>query len=98
TSVTARLLAGRWSDRRGPRGLLPGALLLTVAGVLLLVRVDDPAAAVAGAVLFGTGFGVAQAASLVLMFGRVPADRYGAVSSLWNASYDAGMGLGAAGF
>jgi predicted MFS family arabinose efflux permease len=32
------------------------------------------------------------------MFDRVPASGYGAVSAVWNLAYDAGMGLGAAGF
>jgi predicted MFS family arabinose efflux permease len=41
---------------------------------------------------------VAQNASLSLMYERVPASGYDAVSALWNLSYDAGMGLGAAGF
>ena len=46
----------------------------------------------------GAGFGVAQNASLSLMYDRVPASGYDAVSALWNLSYDAGMGLGAVGF
>jgi len=53
---------------------------------------------VIGMVVFGAGFGVAQNASLSLMFDRVPASGYGAVSAVWNLAYDAGMGLGAAGF
>ena len=52
----------------------------------------------AGSVIFGPGFGVAQNASLSLMYERAPASGYDAVSALWNLSYDAGMGLGAVGF
>ena len=33
-----------------------------------------------------------------LMYARVPESGYGTVSALWNLAYDAGMGLGAAGF
>jgi predicted MFS family arabinose efflux permease len=51
-----------------------------------------------GAVLLGAGFGVAQNASLTLMFDRVSAAGYDMVSAVWNLAYDAGMGLGAAGF
>jgi predicted MFS family arabinose efflux permease len=32
------------------------------------------------------------------MYARVPASGYGTVSALWNLAYDAGWGLGAAGF
>jgi predicted MFS family arabinose efflux permease len=52
----------------------------------------------AGAVLFGAGFGVAQNASLTLMYSRVAEPGYSMVSAVWNLAYDAGMGLGAAGF
>ena len=48
--------------------------------------------------VFGAGFGVAQNATLSLMYARVPESGYGTVSALWNLAYDAGMGLGAAGF
>ena len=48
--------------------------------------------------LFGGGFGIAQNASLALMFQRVAKSRYDAVSALWNAAYDAGLGIGGAGF
>jgi predicted MFS family arabinose efflux permease len=52
----------------------------------------------AGALLFGAGFGVSQNASQALMFERVSPSGYGMVSALWNLAYDAGLGLGAAGF
>jgi MFS family permease len=49
-------------------------------------------------VLFGAGFGVAQSASLALMFDRVRPSGYGAVSAVWNIAYDAGYGLGSIAF
>jgi predicted MFS family arabinose efflux permease len=52
---------------------------------------------VAGATTFGVGFGVLQNATLSLMYSRVPAAGFGAVSALWNAAYDLGMGAGAIG-
>jgi predicted MFS family arabinose efflux permease len=48
--------------------------------------------------LFGAGFGVTQNASLALLFQRVSTSGYGMVSALWNLAYDAGLGVGAAGF
>ncbi|MCZ4125456.1 MFS transporter, partial [Streptomyces sp. H39-S7] len=52
----------------------------------------------AGVTLFGIGFGIAQNATLTLMYARVPASGYGTVSALWNVAYDAGMGAGAVGY
>lgn len=69
-----------------------------MAGILALVLVGTPIAVLAGMALFGVGFGVSQNASLNLMFNRVSSAGYGAVSALWNLAYDAGMGLGAAGY
>jgi predicted MFS family arabinose efflux permease len=77
--------------------VIPG-LLAAATGVLALVVVGSPAVVMAGMVLFGVGFGVSQNASLALMFDRVSSQGYGAVSALWNLAYDAGMGLGAAGY
>jgi predicted MFS family arabinose efflux permease len=66
--------------------------------VLALAWTSSAAAVLAGMVLFGAGFGVSQNASLALMFDRVSSTGYGAVSALWNLAFDAGLGLGAAGF
>jgi MFS family permease len=97
-ATLARYVAGRYSDRHGSGGLLVPGLLAAAAGALALVFASTPAAALGGAVLFGIGFGVIQNATLALMYARVPASGYGTVSALWNLAYDAGWGLGAAGF
>jgi predicted MFS family arabinose efflux permease len=97
-ATLTRWWAGRYGDRHGPAGLLTPGLLVSAAGVLALVLTASPAAVLAGMVLFGAGFGVAQNASLALMFTRVPASGYGTASALWNLAYDGGLGLGAAGF
>jgi predicted MFS family arabinose efflux permease len=68
------------------------------AGMLTLSLAAVPAAAMVGAALLGTGFGLAQNASLTLMYARVPEAGYSTVSAVWNLAYDGGMGLGAAGF
>jgi predicted MFS family arabinose efflux permease len=98
TATVARCLAGRYGDRHGQGGLLLAGVLAAAAGTLALVFASAPAAAIGGAVLFGAGFGVTQNATLAQMYARVPASGYGTVSALWNLAYDAGWGLGAAGF
>jgi predicted MFS family arabinose efflux permease len=97
-STLSRWWAGRHGDRHGAAGLLAPAVLVSAAGVAALVLVANPAATLIGMLVFGAGFGVAQNASLSLMYARVPASGYGAVSAVWNLAYDAGFGAGAAGF
>ncbi|MET8772781.1 MFS transporter [Streptomyces sp. NPDC004658] len=97
-STAARWAAGRYGDRRGSARLVVPGLLVSAAGLSALAATSSPVAVLVGAAVFGTGFGVAQNATLTLMYGRVSAASYGTVSALWNLAYDGGMGVGAAGF
>ncbi|MFI2608491.1 MFS transporter [Kitasatospora sp. NPDC018619] len=97
-ATATRWLAGRHGDRRGSAGLVVPGLLVSVAGVLLLASTGSPAAVVAGAVVFGAGFGATQNATLSLMYARVPPTGYGTVTALWNVAFDGGMGVGAVAF
>jgi predicted MFS family arabinose efflux permease len=97
-AIGGRWLAGRYGDRRGSTRLLGPGVLIAAAGMLALSLAAIPAVMLAGATLFGLGFGVAQNASQTVMYDRVPESGYGAVSAVWNLAYDGGMGLGAAGF
>jgi len=97
-ATVTRWWAGRRGDRHGPAGLLAPGGLAAAGGMLMLVLIASPTAVLLGMALFGAGFGVAQNASLALMFERAPAAGYGTVSAVWNLAYDAGLGLGAAGF
>jgi MFS family permease len=98
SATLSRCVSGRYSDRHGPARLIIPALATASSGMLLLAATGVPAAVLAGCVLFGAGFGVAQNTTLSLMYTRVPASGYAAVSAVWNIAYDAGMGLGAAAF
>jgi predicted MFS family arabinose efflux permease len=95
-ATVARVAIGRYADRRGAAHLLVPSLLLAAAGIGLLALPGGAAVVIAGSVVFGAGFGVAQNATLSLMYARATADSYTAVSALWNIAYDAGMGAGAA--
>ncbi|MFL6120094.1 MFS transporter [Actinophytocola sp.] len=94
-STVTRWIAGRVGDRRGPACLLAPGLLLSAAGMALLAATGTPAAVIGGALVFGTGFGALQNATLALMYNRVPAGGESAVSAIWNAAYDLGMAAGA---
>lgn len=97
-ATLARWGAGRYGDRHDPARLILPSLLTCAAGLALIALTGDAVAIIAGVAVFGTGFGVAQNASLSLMYSRVPRSGYGTVSALWNAGYDGGMGVGALGF
>jgi predicted MFS family arabinose efflux permease len=98
TATLTRWWAGRYGDHHGAARLLAPAVVVSALGVAAQVLIASPAAMVIGMVVFGAGFGVAQNTSLFLMFDRVPASGYGAVSAVWNIAYDGGFGVGAAGF
>ena len=98
TAATAgRWVAGRFGDRRGQSRLLVPGLALSIAGVVAMAVIGSDALVLAGAATFGAGFGVLQNASLSLMYARVPESGFSAVSAIWNAGYDLGMAVGAAG-
>jgi MFS family permease len=100
TATVTRWLAGRHGDRHGPGRLLVPATAATVLGILGLAvcLLTCPPAVIAAMVLFGAGFGAVQNSTQTLMYRRAPAGGYGAVSAMWNVAYDAGLGLGGAGF
>lgn len=93
-----RWWAGRLGDRYGPASLLVPAVVASAVGVLAPAFAANPAAVLAGMALFGAGWGVTQNATLALILERVAPSGYGAASALWYVAYDAGLGLGAAGF
>ncbi len=93
-----RWWAGRHGDRHGVARLLVPGLAASTLGILLLVLVHQPLVVIAGMLVFGAGFGVTQNVTLTMMLDRVTRQGYGAVSGLWNLAYDAGLGIGAAGF
>jgi MFS family permease len=97
-STAARWAAGRYGDRHGSARLVLPGLLLSAAGMLITSFTGSPVAVVAGVAVFGIGFGIAQNATLSVMYSRIPASGYGTVSALWNLAYDGGMGVGAVGF
>ena len=98
TATAGRWWAGRRGDRHGHAGLLIPGLAIAAAGMVAMIWLRSPAAVLAGMALFGTGFGIIQNATLVLMIDRMPASGLGTASALWNLAYDAGYGAGPAVF
>jgi predicted MFS family arabinose efflux permease len=96
-ATLARVAVGRLGDRYGHTRLLGPGILLCVAGMASIAATHSPALVIGGAAVFGAGFGLLQNATLALMYARSAPSGYNAVSALWNAAYDAGMGAGALG-
>jgi predicted MFS family arabinose efflux permease len=91
--------SGVLADRVGTRLLLPGSLLLCalgVAGVAGGLRAGDWLV-LAGAAVFGVGFGAVQNLTLVAAFTRAGAGGATAAGAVWNALFDAGTATGALG-
>lgn len=97
-STLTRWWAGRYADRRPSADLLRPGVLLAALGLACLVLIGNGLALLAGTTLVGAGFGLAQNASITLMFGVVPRSEFESVSAIWNLAYDAGLGVGGAGF
>jgi predicted MFS family arabinose efflux permease len=98
STVLSRWWAGRYGAELGLPRLLVSGVVVAALGMLAMALTSSQVAVAIGAVLLGLGFGIAQNASLTLMFERVSAAAYDMVSAIWNLAYDAGLGLGAAGF
>lgn len=96
-ATLARLTAGRLGDQHGQRRLLFPGIGLAAVGMAAIAATSVPALVIGGAAVFGAGFGLLQNATLALMYARTTPRGYDAVSALWNAAYDAGMGVGAIG-
>jgi predicted MFS family arabinose efflux permease len=83
-------------DRVGARVLLVPALLAGVAGlVLLALGLDSDVLVVLGAAVFGVGYGGTQNTTIVVAMARAGDGGTTTASAVWNASFDAGTGLGA---
>jgi MFS family permease len=98
TATISRWWAGWYGDRHGHAGLLVPGLVAASLGMAAMIWLASPAAVIAGMCLFGTGFGIIQNATFVLMIDRMPASGAGTASALWNLAYDAGYGAGPAAF
>lgn len=98
--IIGRWTAGVWADRyRRPVALRVGVVVgaLGIVGIAATVAGGPAVAALAGAAMFGAGFGAVQSDTLIILFQRAGSRRIGEASAVWNIAYDAGFGIGAIG-
>ena len=88
TSTLSRWWGGRFGDRRDPRLLLTPGLITCAVGVAVLPF--GGVLLMGGAVLFGTGFGLLQNSTLILMMGCVSKSEFRA----WEHAVERGLRRG----
>lgn len=100
TGALSRWRVGLLGDRLGTRVLLPLSLaaacvgLLVVAAGLMFSR-GATGLLIAGAAVFGVGYGAVQNLTLVVAFDRAGREHTTTSSAVWNAAFDAGTAIGA---
>jgi predicted MFS family arabinose efflux permease len=92
-SAAARWAVGRPIDRHGPKQALAIGVVQIIAGLLCLAMPGDMLV-LAGMACCGIGFGILQSASLAALLQRCTPAQMDGASALWNAAYDAGLGIG----
>jgi MFS family permease len=97
TAALGSWRAGVLADRAGTRLLLPLALLLSAGGMAVVALGLSAGAGwvLAGAAVFGAGYGAVQNLTLVTAFARAGEGGATTASAVWNASFDAGTAVGA---
>ncbi|MDP9429920.1 MAG: MFS transporter [Actinomycetota bacterium] len=97
TGAVSRWRAGVLADRAGTRLLLPLAVGVSAAGMAAVAFGLGAGAGwvLAGAAVFGAGYGTVQNLTLLASFARAGEGGATAASAMWNASFDAGTAGGA---
>ncbi|MDO5099837.1 MAG: MFS transporter [Corynebacterium sp.] len=100
TQMVFRLGCGALADRLGYPGtlMIPGLLMVFIAFISFVWIITTGASVwwmLVSAVLFGGGFGFVATEAMLEMFMRVPRGMTGQASTIWNASFDTGTGIGA---
>lgn len=97
--IVAGLVVVPISKRFSPRVVVPGALVLSIAGYVTIAAVagSDSLVAIVGAfVALGIGIGMAETVSNELILSSAPPEKAGAASAVSETAYELGAVLGTA--
>ncbi len=92
-------VAGRFSDRAGPRWLMGAGMTLLTVSLLLFGMLDESSsfwAILPGLLVGGVGMGITMAPTTAAAMGSVPVDKAGVGSAVINAMRQVGGSLGIA--
>lgn len=97
-SGVAIMLGKRSFNRIGPKPLLIAGMLLQCLGILLLMRIEQPASGplIVAYALMGLGGSLCSVTAQTLAFVGTSAEKMGHSSALWNINRQLGFCLGAA--
>lgn len=97
-SGVAILLGKRSFNRLGPKPLLSAGMLLQCLGIILLMRIEQPAstALIIAYALMGLGGSLCSVTAQTLAFVGIAPEKMGHSSALWNINRQLGFCLGAA--
>ncbi|RON54757.1 MFS transporter [Pseudomonas frederiksbergensis] len=97
-SGVAIALGKRTFNRIGPKPLLIAGMILQCLGILLLMRIEQPAAArlILAYAVMGLGGSLCSVTAQTLAFVGVMPEKMGHASALWNINRQLGFCLGAA--
>ncbi|KAE9647180.1 MFS transporter [Pseudomonas sp. PB103] len=97
-SGVAIMLGKRSFNRLGPKPLLSAGMLLQCLGIILLMRIEQPAstALIIAYALMGLGGSLCSVTAQTLAFVGIAPEKMGHSSALWNINRQLGFCLGAA--
>jgi EmrB/QacA subfamily drug resistance transporter len=97
-SGVAIMLGKRIFNRLGPKPLLSAGMLLQCLGIVLLMRIEQPASTplIIAYALMGLGGSLCSVTAQTLAFVGIAAEKMGHSSALWNINRQLGFCLGAA--
>ncbi len=95
--LLSRTFAGRVADRYGRALVIVPGLVSAALAIVLLPFAISIASFLVSAVLWGTGFGCTQPATMALLVDRVRGEERGVALSTFFMGFDIGIGLGAVG-
>ncbi|MBT2662102.1 MFS transporter [Bacillus sp. ISL-45] len=89
----SRPVAGKWFDRKGPRGLVIVTIAITFTGMWVLSFAHSNFAIAIAGVLFGIGFGSLIPTLQSWTLSMTPSNRRGVANGMYFSSIDLGIGI-----
>jgi predicted MFS family arabinose efflux permease len=89
----SRPIAGKWFDKKGPKGLVLVCTFLTFIGMWVLSFAHSNLFIIIAGILFGIGFGSLLPTLQSWVLSKTPSNRRGVANGMFYSSIDLGIGL-----